>query len=153
MPLGELRELAVVLVGQVVANLAQLLVDDVEVVDEPLGSGRDRALFPDAAREDPIRVQEDPAVVGEARHDRPPRARFVRDPLGLGERFGMLLEPLDAEQLCNDRGLGITRRLRRPADREAIDGPLAETAAGRSGGGPQVRAAASCTARSRSMIG
>jgi len=152
MPLGKLGQLAIVVVGQVVANLAQLLVDDVEVVNEPLRSGSDRALFPDGVGERAVGVQEDPAVVREARQNGPPRTGFAGDPLGRGERFGMLLETLDAEQRRDDRRLGITGRLRGLTDREAIDGPLAETVAGRSERGPQLRAAASCAALSRSMI-
>ena len=46
MAVGELGQLAVVVRGQVVADLAELLVDDVEVVDEPLGGRRDRARRP-----------------------------------------------------------------------------------------------------------
>ena len=159
MSLRKLRELAIVIVGQVVANLAQLLVDDVEVVNEPLRSGSDRALLPDRVGERSVGVQKDPAVVREARHDGPTRTGFAGDTLGRGERFGVLLEALDAEQLRDDRRLGITgrrritRRLRGLTDREAIDGPLAETLARRSGRGPQLRAAASCSSLARSIIG
>ncbi len=43
---GQLGELAVVVRRQVVVDLAELLVDDVEVVDEPLGGRRDRRAPP-----------------------------------------------------------------------------------------------------------
>ena len=54
MALGQLGELAVVVRRQVVADLAELLVDDVEVVDEPLRGRRDRALVLDRPGQDPV---------------------------------------------------------------------------------------------------
>ena len=45
--IGQLGKLAVVVRRQVVADLAELLVDDGEVVDEPLGGRRDRAFVLD----------------------------------------------------------------------------------------------------------
>ena len=69
---GQLRKLAVVVGRQVVADLAELLVDDVEVVDEPFGRRRDRAFVLDGPREGPVRLEQDPAVLGDARTDRAP---------------------------------------------------------------------------------
>ena len=66
MALGQLGELAVVVRGQVVADLAELLVDDGEVVDEPLGGRRDRPLVLDRAGQDAVRLEQDAAVLGDA---------------------------------------------------------------------------------------
>ena len=66
MPLGQLGELAVVVRRQVVADLAELLVDDVEVVDEPLGGRRDRALVLDRPGQEAVGLEEDAAVLGDA---------------------------------------------------------------------------------------
>ncbi len=52
---GQLRELPVVVRGKVVADLAQLLVDDREVVDQPLGRRRDRPLVLDRLGQGPVR--------------------------------------------------------------------------------------------------
>ena len=51
MALGDLGELAVVVRRQVVADLANLFIDDREVVDEPLGRRRDRTLLLDRPRQ------------------------------------------------------------------------------------------------------
>jgi hypothetical protein len=70
MTLGELGELAVVGRRQVVADLADLLVDDVEVVDQPFGSGRDRTLFPDRAGQNAVRLEQDATVLAITRRAR-----------------------------------------------------------------------------------
>ena len=48
---GQLGKLVVVVGGQVVADLAELLVDDREVVDEPFGGRRDRTFVLDGPRQ------------------------------------------------------------------------------------------------------
>ena len=116
--LGELGQLAVVVRGQVVADLAQLLVDDVEVVDEPFGGRRDRALVLDRTGQCAVGGEQDPPVLGDAGPERAPRRGSLGDRLGGGERRGVLLEALDAEQLRDDR-LGVVEDAGRPADRSA----------------------------------
>jgi hypothetical protein len=106
---GELRQLAVVVRRQVVADLAQLLVDDVEVVDQPFGGGRDGALILDGTREDAVRLEEQPAVLPDAPPNGVATARRVRDGLGGGERLRVLLQPLDAEELREDGFVAFDR--------------------------------------------
>ena len=65
--LRQLRQLAVEAGGQVFADLADLIVDDVEVVDEPLGRGRDRPLLADRLRDRPIAGEQRAGVVLQTR--------------------------------------------------------------------------------------
>ena len=76
--LGQLRQLAVVVRRQVVADLAQLLVDDGEVVDEPLGRRGDPAFVLDRPGQDAVRLEQDAAVLGDARADGVTRPRACR---------------------------------------------------------------------------
>ncbi len=103
MALGQLGELAVVVRGQVVADLAELLVDDVKVVDQPFRGRRDRPFVLDRTGQDAIRLQQDAAVLGDTRSDGVSPTRRVGDHLGGGESPRMLLQPLDAEELGKDR--------------------------------------------------
>ena len=115
MPRGQLRELAVVVRGQVVADLAELLVDDREVVDEPLGGRRDRPFVLDRTGEDAVRVDEDAAVLGDAGPDGLSPTGRVRDRLGGGQGLRVLLQPLHAEELGEDRLLELGLRANPPA--------------------------------------
>ena len=118
MALGELGQLAVVVGRQVVADLAELFVDDRVVVDEPLGRRRDRALVLDRAGEDAVRLEQDAAVLGDAGLDRGSPAGRVGDPLRGGKRLGVLFEPLDAEELAQDRLFQLGLVPRPPAIRQ-----------------------------------
>ncbi|CAN5576975.1 hypothetical protein BH24CHL9_BH24CHL9_06540 [soil metagenome] len=115
MPLGELGQLAVVVRGQVIADLAKLLVHDVEVVDEPFGGRRDEALFLDGTGERPVGLQEDAPVLGHARRNRPSAARPIGRHLGDREGAGVLLQALDAEELGDDGVLELARPTDGPA--------------------------------------
>ncbi len=99
----ELWQLAVVVRGQVVADLAELLLDDVEVVDEPLRGRRDRSLVLDRLGQLAVGLQEQAPVLGHPPGDRTSRSRTTGDGLGGGEGFAVLLEALDAEQFRDDR--------------------------------------------------
>ena len=99
----QLRELAVVARGQVVVDLAELLVDDVEVVDEPLGRRRDRTVLLDRPGEDAVRLEEHAAVLGDAGLDGASAARRRGDRLDGSENLGVLFQPLDAQELLEDR--------------------------------------------------
>ena len=109
-PLGQLGQLAVEPGREVVADLAQLLVDDVKVVDQPFRRRRDRALLADGGGDDAVRLAEHATVVLDARQQAPPPARPVRDGLGRRQALGVLLESLDAEELGTDRALARRRR-------------------------------------------
>ena len=102
-PRRQLGQLAVVVGRQVVADLAELLVDDREVVDEPLCSRRDRSFVLDGAGQEAIRLHQDPAVLGDPWPDRLPSPVLGADLLRLGKRPGVFLQALDAEELGEDR--------------------------------------------------
>ncbi len=66
----ELRELAVEAPGEVVHDLAELLVDDREVVHEPLGRRRDRVLGADGFEDAPLGGPQGPGVLAESPEER-----------------------------------------------------------------------------------
>ena len=101
--LGQLGELAVVVRGQVVADLSELLVDDVEVVDQPLGSRRDRTFFLDGPGQNAVRLQQDAAVIGDSGPDRMSPPGRVGHGLSGRKSLSVLLQPLHAEELREDR--------------------------------------------------
>ena len=105
----QLGQLVVVVGGQIILDLAQLLVDDVEVVHEPFGGRRDRALFPDGTGERAVGSEQDAPVLGDAGPDDMPVTRVAGDRLGSRERRGVLLQALDAEELGEDRLLEVVR--------------------------------------------
>ena len=99
----ELGELAVEARRQVVANLPQLLVDDVVVVREPLGGGRDRPALADRLRNLAVAREQDAGVLFEPLEE--PRA----PPLAFGDAVGSpelgraLVEPVRAQEVAADR--------------------------------------------------
>ena len=101
--LGELGQLTVVVLRQVVPDLPELLLDDVEVVDQPLGRRRDRPLVPDRLGERAVGGQEYPPVVGDAASNRSPGPGLLGDRLGGRQRLTVLFESFNAEQLGDDR--------------------------------------------------
>jgi hypothetical protein len=106
-PDRELREFPVVALRKVLADLADLRFDDVVVVGEPFGRRRDRAALADGCRDRTVRGQQHDAVVPQTRAQRLHGRRARRHGLGSGQRLGMLLEPLDAEQLGADDVEGV----------------------------------------------
>ena len=89
--------------GQRLPDLDQLLVDDVEIVDQPFGGGGDRAFLLDFFGEGAIGVEERAGVVLEAIEE--PRAFPGRpgvDAVRAGQRLGVLREPLRTEDLPAD---------------------------------------------------
>ncbi len=100
---GELGQLAVEAGGQVVADLAELILDDVEIVDEPFRRRRDGPLLADGAADRAIRRAQDAAVVLDALQQALPAGRAAQDGLGGGQALGVLLESLDPEELRPDR--------------------------------------------------
>src|SRR5207248_1599137 len=60
---GKLRQLAIEAGGKIVADLAQLVVDDVKVIDEPFRCRGDGTLFPDSAADRAIGLPQDATVL------------------------------------------------------------------------------------------
>jgi hypothetical protein len=69
------------------------------VVEHPFGGGRDAAALVDGSRERSVRREQDLLVVSQARAERAPETRLLRDGLGFGETARMGLQPFDAEDL------------------------------------------------------
>ena len=87
-----------------VADLPGVGLDDVEVVGEPLGGGRDRSLGLDVGDGGFVRADQRLIVLREAvedRHDGSPST--VGDGLAVGQRDRVLLEAFRAEDLGPDR--------------------------------------------------
>jgi hypothetical protein len=60
---GQLRQLTIVAGRQVVADLANLLFDEVIVVEQPLAGRRDRTALPDRAGDRAIGAEQDRLVL------------------------------------------------------------------------------------------
>jgi hypothetical protein len=106
---SQLRKLVVVVAGKVVADLAELLVDDREVVDEPFGRRCDRAFVLDGPRQQTVRVEQDVAVLGNAWMNGASTMGVVGDFLRCGKGRGVLLETLDTEEFSENRVLRLSR--------------------------------------------
>ena len=102
-PVGQLGQLPVEARRQIVADLAQLLIHDVEVVDEPFRRGHDRALFADCLGHRAIRLAQDAPVVLDAREQRTSPHGSAEHRLGGRQALRVLLEALDPEELRPDR--------------------------------------------------
>src|ERR1700736_6354688 len=100
---GKLGQFSIVAGRQVVTDLAELFIDDVEVIDQPFGCWRNYMLLLNRSGNDPVAVQEHTAVLQDAGKERPARTRFAGDDLRSRETFSVLLEALDAEELGADR--------------------------------------------------
>jgi len=98
----ERGQLAIEAPGQVGPDLVEHFLDDVEVVDEPLGRRRRRALFVDDGGEGAITAKEHAAALASAREQAQDRAAAGGDPMA-GDRLGHLLQTLDAQKLAANR--------------------------------------------------
>src|SRR5213078_162129 len=106
---SQLGELAVEPGRQVVADLAQLFVHEMEVVDQPFRRGRDRSLLANRLRDHSMRVAQDTAVLENARQQSTALTRLAHDALGGRQALGVLFEALDTKELGPDR-LFLKRR-------------------------------------------
>jgi hypothetical protein len=120
-PVGQFRQLPVVAGRQIVANPTDLLFNEVVVVEQPLGRGRDGAPLVNRARDRAIRVEQDRFVVPQPRGERAAPRRRGGDRLGGSEARGMGLETLDAEELLADEVFGIPGRGGRPPSEGSED--------------------------------
>ena len=97
---GELGQLAVEARRQVLPDLAELILDDVEVVHEPLGRGRDRSLFADRARDRAVGGEQDLPVLLKAGEQEPPAALAGVDRVLRRQALRELLEALGGKELA-----------------------------------------------------
>src|SRR5262245_47874141 len=119
-PARELGELAIITQGQVLTDLAQLLIHDVEVIYQPFSSRRDGKFFADRLGDHAITVEQNPAVFPDTPREEAPFALVGGDMLRRGRAFGVLFESFDAEEFCadqllefsenNDGGMAVLQR-------------------------------------------
>ncbi len=108
--LGDLGQQAVIALREVVANVPDLFVDDVEVVEQPLRGRRDRLSLPHRLGDVPVSSQENPRVVIDPGEEIQSFRGLLSRALGRGQALGVLLQPLHTEDLGTDRLLHVRRR-------------------------------------------
>src|SRR5260370_13005486 len=100
-------QLAVKCGRKIVPDLANLRLDDVKIVDQPLGGGSDWIVIVSRLRDGAIGVEQGLVVVSEPLGKRSADPRSLRDALRGRQALGMLLEALRAEQFRSDPGIGL----------------------------------------------
>jgi len=95
---GKLGQLTIEAAGKVVADFANLLLDYVKIIDQPLGGGCDRAFLADRGCDRSIGIEQDPAVLPQPCGQPPPGFRLRGYRLSGREALGVLFESLGAEQ-------------------------------------------------------
>jgi mannose-6-phosphate isomerase-like protein (cupin superfamily) len=104
--LRELRQLAVVATGETLADLADVLLDDVEVVEQPVAGGSDVDVLVGRGGEPRVGVIEDqPGAVesGEQRRTAAAAVVAAAEPLAGGDLPCPIDQVFDAEELAADR--------------------------------------------------
>ena len=105
--IGEFRQLVVVTLRQILANLAHLLFDYMKIVDQPFGGRRDDVLFANRFGEGFISGDQLASVFFQARKQQAHALRSFSDFVLGSQRRGILLQPLDAVKLFTDRQLRL----------------------------------------------
>jgi hypothetical protein len=98
----ELRELAIVTGGQIRADLTDLLLHQMIVVDQPLRGRRDRAALVDGRHDRAIRRKKHRAIVGESGGQRHSTSRLCGHDLSDRQAARVGLQPFEAEQFFTD---------------------------------------------------
>ncbi len=101
---GKLGQLPVEARRKVLLDLPDLLLDDVEIVQQPLGGGRDRACLPTRLRDRLVRSDERPCVLPQPREQMPPPPLPGVDRLPGRELAGELFQSLRGEELRTQGG-------------------------------------------------
>ena len=101
--LGELGQLPVIARRQVGANVADLPLDEMIVVDQPFGRRGDRAPLVDRLGDGAIGIEQHRSVVGEPTRQRMALGRLRCDGLRDREAPRVLLQALDAEEFFANR--------------------------------------------------
>ncbi len=115
----QLGQLAVEAARQVIANFANLLLDDVKIIYQPFGRRCDRALFTDCGGGTAIHFEQHACGGAYPRRHRTSCAGPVRNALGNRKCLAMLFETLDTEQFGANRFLRASRERRG----QALPGP------------------------------
>ena len=110
---GELGQLAIISGRQVAADLENLLLDDVIIVEDPFRRRGDRVAGFDRCRDRTVGAEEEGLVFSEPRGKGRPAGRARLDLLGLRQRAGMLFQALGTEELLADELLIVPDRVPR----------------------------------------
>jgi len=94
----------------VFTNFPDLLLDEVVVIEQPLGGRRNCATFSRRRSDSPIGGEQNRLVVPQPRAESAAGCVAARDLLCGGETCSVLLETLDAEQLCAQDLITVPRR-------------------------------------------
>ena len=94
---------------QIILDLAKLLIDDMEVVDQPFSRGRNRLFLLNRPSYDAVGIEEHAAVLEDTRNERAALACDGCDDLCCRKALGMLLESLEAEKFGADRFFQIRK--------------------------------------------
>ena len=97
LPVGQLRQLEVVLARQILADGAHLILDDVVVVAQPVFR-RDRLRGPRRGGQEVVGLVEELRVLVEQRNERAAARRIGRELVNRGQRRRVRFELLLAEQ-------------------------------------------------------
>jgi hypothetical protein len=127
-PGGEFRELTIEPRRQILADLTDLFLDHVVVVEHPFGGGRDAASFVDGSGDRPIGGQQHLLVVAQARTERAAEPGRGADRLGGGKAARVLFESLDAEDLLAEDLLVVPVRARGQSSDDGAENGVQESA-------------------------
>jgi hypothetical protein len=98
----QLGQLSIVAARQCVADDADVFLDDEEVVDQPLGGGRDRLIPLDGFGQNTVCGTKRLGVGVESSEQRIPATEAALDIVPSGQGSGFLFETLDAQDLVTD---------------------------------------------------
>jgi hypothetical protein len=101
-PLSQVWQPAAKAVREIDADLPNLFLRNIKVVEQPFISRGDGPILADGRLNASIRVEEHPAVGLEPFGEVSAGSVTGRDMLGAGEALSMLLEALDAEEFTAD---------------------------------------------------
>ena len=108
-PVRELGQLPIETGRQITLDLADLLFDQMVVVQQPLGCWGDAAAFAHRGSDGAIGSEQHRFVFAQALVEGSACRRSLRDCLRLSQACGVFFESVDAEQLLPDDRIGIPR--------------------------------------------
>src|SRR5438105_3293419 len=106
---GQLRQLPIIAGRQIVTNFADLLFDEVVIVEQPLGGRRRGAPVTAHPSDGSVCFEENRRVVPQPKREVSAGHRPHGKMLGRGEALAMLLQTFDAEGFLADGIFGIPR--------------------------------------------
>ena len=109
-PVDQLRQLPIIPRRQGGADLADLPLDDIVVVNQPFGGGRDGAALVDRSGDHAVGMQQNGAIVGEPARQGVASGRRRCNRLRGGKAARVRLQTLDAEQFVANGFPAVPRR-------------------------------------------